>query len=532
MAISQHTRFENHMDIASPETVGDAQKVSDFFDENPYDDDFEEKLSQVDKNISSNESHIENNDESVDKTTESSHINNDMESTGNEVEDLALSPTMPPLPKFAEGDNDVNKDEPKLSTSSANSASSGNPSHAHFIQQTAEKVIAFASALDAVGDILSGGAAAVERPNKIDIDELPVQSSLISTEGHHDKRSLDDVFGDLGFEIDHHKNNAEETVIDTGQAIESIGSDADNQAELVDELSKNDIADNVTEISLDSSAEGGGSPIPPENPPIPPESNVELKADIAYRSVVDANPEYGEGGGIQYFIPHAHEMKLAGKLSLIEHSEKFDLTVKEIDTVDIRDSANSEYKIHIDKRGLSQKDAEEILATSNDITSDGLSESISDEELQYLDENTIATEGVTDTKDRFFINENGESDSREDYYRPHGNQEDTFKEKEPEKWIMPDSWTNPEELKDGDVFYQLSPVFRDGKSDTFSSYFTDKTTVDSCRDENGNILIDALMRKLQMPSKTEILEDSGERKEVYVGRYELSAYVYKKEPNN
>lgn len=51
MAILQYTRFENHMDVASPETMRDAEKVSDFFDETPYDDDFEAKLSEANRSI-------------------------------------------------------------------------------------------------------------------------------------------------------------------------------------------------------------------------------------------------------------------------------------------------------------------------------------------------------------------------------------------------------------------------------------------------------------------------------------------------
>ena len=423
MAISQHTRFENHMDISSPETIGDAQKISDFFNENPYDDYFEEKLSQVNKNISPNEHSIKNINESVDKTDESAHIKKENGNTKDESKNLALNPTKPPLPKVVE-------------------------------------------------------------------------------EGNEKK---DDV------------------LIDAGNAIESIGNDSDNQAEFVDESSRNDMTDDAKKRISDSIVEGG-------NPPISPDSNIEFKRDIAYCSVADANPEYGDGGGIQYFIPHAYDIKKAGMLSRIDSPEKFNFNIKDIVKADIRDSTNAEYKIHLDKREFSGDDATEILDSSSDITSGELSESISKVDLQYLDENTIATEGLTDNKDRFFINENGVLDSHEDYYRPHGNQEDTYKNKEPEKWIMPDSWSNPIELKEGEVFYQLTPVFRDGQSDTFSSYFTDKDTVDKCKDKNGIVSISALMQKLQMPPKTEILEEAGERKEVYVNNYELTAYVYKKEP--
>lgn len=525
MAISQHTRFENHMDIASPETMGDAQKKSDFFDESPYDDDFEAKLSQVDKNMFPNENSTSYINESADRTAASSHIKKENERKGEKGESLALNPTMPPLPKVAEGGDGSKQEELDLSNNRFGSYSQESSRNISSFQQTAEKVIALASALDVVGDMLSGGATAVEKPNKIDIGEIPVQSSIVSTEGHHDTRSLNDVVGDLGFEIDHHERSVDDALIDVGQAIESMGSDTDNQAEFIDESSRNNMEDDVERSNSDLIVENG-------NVPMPPDSNIEFKTDMVYRSVVDANPEFGDGGGIQYFIPHASEIKEAGRLDRIVSSEIFGFDSKDIVKADIRASVNSEYKMHLDKRKISGEDATEILSSSSDITSGKLSESISAEDLQYFDENTIASEGLTDNSDRFFINEKGVLDSHEDYYRPHGNQEDTYKKENPENWIMPDSWANPVELKDGEVFYQLAPVFRDGKSDTFSSYFTDKDTVDLCRDENGIISISALMQKLQMPPKTEILEDSGERKEVYVGRYELTAYIYKKEPNN
>lgn len=58
---------------------------------------------------------------------------------------------------------------------------------------------------------------------------------------------------------------------------------------------------------------------------------------------------------------------------------------------------------------------------------------------------------------------------------------------------MPDGWKNPRGLKDGQVLYQLSV---DGN--TTSPYFTDQATVDSCRDENGNLDFNQLRAKLQI----------------------------------
>lgn len=46
MGINKHERFESHMDIASPETIGDAEKVETFSDD-PYDDLFDKRLSSL-----------------------------------------------------------------------------------------------------------------------------------------------------------------------------------------------------------------------------------------------------------------------------------------------------------------------------------------------------------------------------------------------------------------------------------------------------------------------------------------------------
>lgn len=179
---------------------------------------------------------------------------------------------------------------------------------------------------------------------------------------------------------------------------------------------------------------------------------------------------------------------------------------------------------------MPEEETRQILASSSDETSDLLDESICDDELRYLDDNTIETEGLTNTYNRFFINENGKLDSHEDYYRPHGNQEDTYKVDSTDSWVIPDSWSNPQELEEGDSYYQLTALYSDGKRDILTSYFTDEITVDSCRDENGVVSAAALLQKLQMSPKKEIvIDENGENHEVYVNQYELAVYVYRKD---
>ena len=80
-----------------------------------------------------------------------------------------------------------------------------------------------------------------------------------------------------------------------------------------------------------------------------------------------------------------------------------------------------------------------------------------------------------------------ENIKEQDYHNPLGNQEDS------DGVYHPDSWSNPAQMHEGDVFYQLSV-----NGDTPSSYFTNKETVDSCRREDGSVDFDQLRDKLQV----------------------------------
>lgn len=412
MTIALHERFENHMDVVSLETMGDAEKVSDFFDEDPYDDNFEIKLSQV-NNIDYKEYSPEIVEENAEETTNQAQE----KSSGKNVSDLALNPTRPPL------------------------------------------------------------------------------------------------------------SDSTETEDNMGQAIESIGSDEDNQVEFVGEQSESN-SEKVTDENGIRSESGDNPSNSLDGASDTSES--ELKKNIVFRAIADANPDYGVGGGTQYFIQYASDLKRDGRLKQQSSPEILSLDEKEILKADIRDSKYSNYTIHLDKRNMTEKDAQQMFDSSSDSTSSTLfniPDSISEDELKYLDENTIATEGITDINDEFFMNEEGKRDSHEDYLRPHGNQEDSKGK------TMPDSWSNPEKLEEGKIYYQLSPLFSDGNQDTKSSYFTDEETVNVCRDENGVINVSTLLQKLQIEAKKEVVQyDNGKEKEVYVNKYVLSSYVYTEKP--
>lgn len=48
MGINSHERFENYMDVSSPETIGDAKKITNYEEDNdPYNDSFSEKIEEA-----------------------------------------------------------------------------------------------------------------------------------------------------------------------------------------------------------------------------------------------------------------------------------------------------------------------------------------------------------------------------------------------------------------------------------------------------------------------------------------------------
>lgn len=267
-------------------------------------------------------------------------------------------------------------------------------------------------------------------------------------------------------------------------------------------------------------------------------NKIESNRHLVFSAIADANPDYGNGGGNQYFIQRAFELKENGGLKL-----QFRIVLgfepeKGIFKADIRNSGeirksqmetggnigvNPFFNIHFDKRKMTEDMIEQLsnlypnnpLDESEDMTSE-----VSDEELNYLDENTIATEGLTQIENE--QDQNGEK--HEDRLTPLGNQEDSGGKNHP------DSWSNPIELKEGSLYFQVAPILNDGSSETKSSYFTDEKTVNSCKDAKGDISVAALLQKLQIePKKEMVIDGNGEVKEEYVKKYMLSAFMYTSE---
>lgn len=248
-------------------------------------------------------------------------------------------------------------------------------------------------------------------------------------------------------------------------------------------------------LEEDAAAKQGTPPTeaPPPDPP-PRETPGEERQDIAFQGDVWENPACGNGGGNQYFIPHAKELKEntlegnpgGGRLVALE---------REFETPgEARPSAPGEgvrsfqqdgRHVQVDGRPLTQEEAAEFAQMENSLPetlsaplpqASANPELLSPEEIRELEASTIDTRGLNRIQ----------GDVRqEDYLRPHSNQEDGG--------FLPDGWKNPTDLQDGQVFYQLSV---DG--DTPSSYFTDEKTVNGCRREDGTVDFNKLRDQLQV----------------------------------
>ena len=236
---------------------------------------------------------------------------------------------------------------------------------------------------------------------------------------------------------------------------------------------------------------------------------------IAFSGTTDANPDYGSGGGHQYFIQHAKALKRVKELTPMSQEILTFNPKTDIYTPDIRKSKDSSFTIHIDDRPLSKEELEQLDSSTPDILSSELpistSETYDDKTISQLDENTASTQSLTKAMP---------NRKHADYHHPMSDQEDS------NGFNHPDGWSDAFELKDGDTYYQLIPVFKDGAK-TNSSYFTDKETIDSCRGEDGTIILSKLMQKLQKsPNLEEVPDPDGTTHKEYVSEYAVIQYRF------
>ena len=116
---------------------------------------------------------------------------------------------------------------------------------------------------------------------------------------------------------------------------------------------------------------------------------------IFFSGKVDANGDYGEGGGNQYFIQNARLLKQNG--NLIPVSREVCRFNPEMDrySSDIRMHEDG-YQVHLDNRPLMEEDLVQLdESTTHDLKYENASAGdtdLSEDDLKYLDENTPSTE--------------------------------------------------------------------------------------------------------------------------------------------
>lgn len=204
----------------------------------------------------------------------------------------------------------------------------------------------------------------------------------------------------------------------------------------------------------------------------------EFQGDIVFEGTASENPQYGEGGGNQYFVRNFGEMKQDGRMVKIEenHLVYTGSLIKTSGKTSEVEKQEYKFTYNVDTKELSDEEKEE---------------------WKQLDEQTRDEKGLS----RAMLDT--VSQKAEDRKNPWSDQENS------NGAFFPDSYSNPRELQKGESYYQLRPI--DAVYD--SPYLTDKKTIDSCRGENGEVDVEQLLRKLQVtPSK--------------VRMYTLSQYVY------
>ena len=244
---------------------------------------------------------------------------------------------------------------------------------------------------------------------------------------------------------------------------------------------------------------GSGAGTPGGNPGPAQEGS----GDYYFTGTARANVKHGSGGIQQYFIQNAYEMKkehpAAGNGRLIEVDREYEAPgLARVNGLPDGVTSHQFGSTHatVDSRPLTEEEQAEMaqLEASTPMEEGQSIQSLDVEEnpdTAYLDENTIDARG---------LNRLGANVGKQAWIRPFSNQEDDK--------LDPDAWKNPEQLQDGQVFYQLSV---DG--DTTSSYFVTQDVIDSCRKADGSLDFNQLRDGLQIPQ--------GEQKTC------LTKYVYR-----
>lgn len=307
-------------------------------------------------------------------------------------------------------------------------------------QPIAEKAATIITAVDTIVDPFNNYMEAkTQQPDLIPIDSGYYKQADIIAES-----SINDILSEKGYVV-----QSDIGVIEVvSDIIDTIGSDEDEALKTPEQI-KEEIDTRIEGASSDDNIKK--TELCPPNP---------AKSILAFSSTAEENYEYGIGGARQYFIPNAYELKKNGSL------------VKEFELYESED-----------------KTAPLSLIDEN-VEFDGQEDSYIEDytdEIDYLDKNTIDTDGLN-----MFMDSEGNimNVQEQDYLNPLSNQEDS------NGIYYPDSWKKTS-IQDGDLIFQLS-----SNGNTFSSYFTDSKTINSCI-HNGNLNFQELREKLQVAKGSE-----------------------------
>ncbi len=307
----------------------------------------------------------------------------------------------------------------------------------------AEKVATIITVIDAIADPLNNYLD-TKTPEK----EIPPIQLNSSTQAYdYMDKSINDILSEKGYTIQENKDKGAIEII--GDMIETIGSDEDEALKSPEEI-KEVIDESMKTSIYDKNNSKTEKFLPKVN-----------DAVLAFSATATENFEYGVGGANQYFIPHANEYKERGILvkvdEIYEENDGFAVVDLQADNTNIGEENTIKY--------CEDESVEEYK-----------------DELDYLDKNTIDTDGLNKVLDS---KGNIVNSKEEDYLHPLSNQEDS------DGVYYPDAWKKSE-IKDSTILFQLST---DGKSP--SSYFTDSQTINSCI-HNRKLNFNELREKLQV----------------------------------
>lgn len=275
-------------------------------------------------------------------------------------------------------------------------------------------------------------------------DVIQVDSSYYRQADRITDSTINDLLSEKGYLVQSDAG----TIGAVSDIIDTVGSDEDEALKSPEQI----------KAEIDAQIEGALSDgnvkkaeLCPPNP---------AKSILAFSSTATENYEYGIGGARQYFIPNAYELKKSGSF------------VKEFEVYESEDKTAP----------LSLMDENIALVGQEDSYIEDYTD-----EIDYLDKNTIDTDDLN----MYMYSEGNIMDVQEqEYLNLLSNQEDS------NGIYYPDSWKKTS-IQDGDLIFQLS-----SNGNTFSSYFTDSKTINSCI-HNGNLNFQELREKLQVAKGSE-----------------------------